>query len=285
MNGSERSDAGAIDHADLTARFNALREVIQRDIKASQDLATVRMDAQDAARAQHLSSLAGERLALEKQITLVRELQDTYHLAMQHQVELETDTAADAVRNVAATMQLQLDQRFANAASGLGQLQDQVNIRLATVQREAQALQLQLDQRFETESEARRVALATATAAIQAALSAAETAVNKAETATEKRFDAVNEFRQTLADQNATFPSRIEVNAQLEAISETGIRNANSIKDLELRLTSRLDTASGRSAGHTETRSEHRLDTAQIMQLLALLVVAVGVIISIVIKH
>jgi hypothetical protein len=302
LNESKRSDASAIDHADLTARFNALREVVQRDIKASQDLATIRMDASDASRIQHLAALAEERAALERQITLVRELQDTYHAAMQHQVEVQAAVTTDALKSAASALQLQLDQRFEMLREGAvllqteldrrvtslrleaGMLETKITSEFSTVRREAGALQLQLDQRFATEAEARRVALETATAAIRAALNAAETAVNKAEIATEKRFDAVNEFRKSLADQNATFPTRIEVNAQLEAISETGIRNANSIKDLELRLTSRLDTASGRSAGHAETRSEHRLDTAQVMQLLALVVVAIGVIISIVLK-
>lgn len=41
--------------------------------------------------------------------------------------------------------------------------------------------------------------------AVATAMAAAEKAVTKAEAAAEKRFDSVNEFRQTLADQQATF--------------------------------------------------------------------------------
>lgn len=52
------------------------------------------------------------------------------------------------------------------------------------------------------------------------ALTAAERAVTKAETATEKRFEGVNEFRQTLSDQAATFVSRVEYNAMRDAIVE-----------------------------------------------------------------
>jgi hypothetical protein len=62
---------------------------------------------------------------------------------------------------------------------------------------------------------------------IALALSAAEKAVTKAETATEKRFDSVNEFRQTLTDQNKTFASAERVDG----------------------LTQRLDKIEGRSGG------------------------------------
>ncbi len=62
---------------------------------------------------------------------------------------------------------------------------------------------------------------------IALALSAAEKAVTKAEAATEKRFDSVNEFRQTLSDQNKTFASTERVDS----------------------LTQRLDKIEGRSSG------------------------------------
>ncbi len=46
--------------------------------------------------------------------------------------------------------------------------------------------------------------------AVAAALAAAKEAVTKAEAAAEKRFDSVNEFRNTLKDQTATFLTRGE---------------------------------------------------------------------------
>jgi|ERR1051326_2162380 hypothetical protein len=46
---------------------------------------------------------------------------------------------------------------------------------------------------------------------VQLALTSAEKAITKAETATEKRFEAVNEFRQTLSDQAATFATKEKV--------------------------------------------------------------------------
>jgi hypothetical protein len=45
---------------------------------------------------------------------------------------------------------------------------------------------------------------------VSAALAAADKAVNKAESATEKRFEGVNEFRETLRDQAAQLLSRPE---------------------------------------------------------------------------
>jgi uncharacterized membrane protein YidH (DUF202 family) len=52
------------------------------------------------------------------------------------------------------------------------------------------------------------------------ALTAADRAVVKAETATEKRFDAVNEFRATLADQASRLMPRAEVEQIVKGMSE-----------------------------------------------------------------
>jgi hypothetical protein len=56
--------------------------------------------------------------------------------------------------------------------------------------------------------------------AVNAALVAADRAVVKAETASEKRFDAVNEFRATLADQAASLMPRSESEARMQALSD-----------------------------------------------------------------
>ncbi len=60
------------------------------------------------------------------------------------------------------------------------------------------------------DSQAEKVALA---------LSAAEKAISKAETATEKRFDSVNEFRQTLTDQAGQFITRMEFDQFKETVT------------------------------------------------------------------
>jgi hypothetical protein len=70
--------------------------------------------------------------------------------------------------------------------------------------------------------------------AVSAALMAAEKAVNKAEAANDLRFASVNEFRQVLTDQTATFitrPDRDLLAARIDACS------------------SRLDKIEGRGGG------------------------------------
>jgi hypothetical protein len=66
------------------------------------------------------------------------------------------------------------------------------------------------------------------------ALEAAEKAVLKAETAAERRFEGVNEFRQTLSDQARDFITRKEVEALLLGVNAT---------------LSRLDTANTANTG------------------------------------
>lgn len=56
--------------------------------------------------------------------------------------------------------------------------------------------------------------------AVKLAIETSEKAITKAETATEKRFEGVNEFRQTLADQAATLMPRAEFNVQHTALTE-----------------------------------------------------------------
>lgn len=63
-------------------------------------------------------------------------------------------------------------------------------------------------------------ALAAAEKAVSAALAAADRAVAKAEMAADKRFEQVNEFRATLADQQRTLMPRAEVEVLMKAMTE-----------------------------------------------------------------
>lgn len=63
-------------------------------------------------------------------------------------------------------------------------------------------------------------------AAVYAALGATERAVEKAEVAADKRFGSVNEFRQQLSDQTATFSSRSEVDTKIDALRAQTETNA-----------------------------------------------------------
>jgi len=77
-----------------------------------------------------------------------------------------------------------------------------------------------LDERYATQTKALDAAFKAAEAAVDRALASAEKAVSKAEAAAERRFEGVNEFRQTLTDQAATFLTRAEGEARLTALSK-----------------------------------------------------------------
>jgi hypothetical protein len=77
------------------------------------------------------------------------------------------------------------------------------------------------------------------TSAIDAALLAAKEAVTKAEISTERRFDSVNEFRETLSDQAGEFVTRAEFDAVRSAAEER-------LRD----ITTRMDKAEGKSTGY-----------------------------------
>jgi len=56
--------------------------------------------------------------------------------------------------------------------------------------------------------------------AVTSALASAERAVGKAEVANEKRFDSVNEFRSSLADQAATLMPRLETESRIGVLDD-----------------------------------------------------------------
>jgi hypothetical protein len=131
-----------------------------------------------------------------------------------------------------------------------------------------------LDAAFLAQQTAMRTALEAAEKAVATALTSAEKAVAKAEVAADKRFESVNEFRAQLSDQTRTFPTRNEVNSQTGALRADLDRLIERLGQLELRLTSRLDTAGGRESGEHYQRTESRLNTGTILSI-AVLAVAV----------
>jgi len=134
-----------------------------------------------------------------------------------------------------------------------------------------------LDGAFLAQQTAVRTAMEAAEKAVQAALVSAEKAVGKAELAADKRWESINEFQQQLSEQTAT------LRAQTDA-------NARRIAELELRLTSRLDTEQGSRAGGSQTRAEDRAEAVsqrgsngQIMQFAGLVLLALTIIASVLI--
>lgn len=310
--------------ADLTARFSTLREVLHNEIRSSRHLATARMDGMDAARQQYLAQLNGRHSELEREIQGVRDLAAAQHAALaqrsetlhqeigavealaaaQHAslaqqseardkelasgIELRVTGHTRETDDLATATQLQLDQRFTRADERTQLLQEEMDRRLAALQEELdrrfEQLNRFLDERYASEIRAFSTGRDNAMSAVNAALKSAETAVAKAEQATEKRFDSVNEFRKTLTDQAAEFPTRKEVSAQLAVIAETAANNAKALKEIELRFTSRLDTMAGKEGGAASYRSERRLDIGQIIAVIVMLAVIAGLVISLVVK-
>jgi hypothetical protein len=76
------------------------------------------------------------------------------------------------------------------------------------------------EERFAASQKALELGLAGQKSEISAALAAADRAVQKAEIATEKRFEAVNEFRGALDNQQRTLIPRSEVDVMVKGLEE-----------------------------------------------------------------
>lgn len=78
---------------------------------------------------------------------------------------------------------------------------------------------------------------------------AQEKALAKAEVATEKRFDGVNEFRQTLTDQAGTFALKAQVDVQIKALESKMDTQFKSLDNKIDVLAGLASTGVGRSVG------------------------------------
>lgn len=93
------------------------------------------------------------------------------------------------------------------------------------------ALEKMLDEREERTKER----FAAMDRSVCAALASSDKAISKAETATEKRFDGVNEFRDTLRDQAATLLSRSEYLIQHKALEARFTQIEDKVSTIENR--------------------------------------------------
>jgi len=113
---------------------------------------------------------------------------------------------------------------------------------LTEIERRNAALRDEIDkrhaQRSQDQQKAVDAALAAQEKAVAAALGAAERAVLKAEVAAEKRFEGVNEFRQTLSDQATHLMPRAEAQVEFSSLR-------SKIGD----LVTRMDKGEGKGAG------------------------------------
>jgi len=89
------------------------------------------------------------------------------------------------------------------------------------------------EQRFNDTKIAVDVALIAADKAVAAALAGQKEAVTKAEVAAEKRFESVNEFRNTLSDQQRNLMPRSEVEILIKGLFTRADSNENRIIAIE----------------------------------------------------
>jgi hypothetical protein len=104
-----------------------------------------------------------------------------------------------------------VDTLNAHYAQQLAELKRHIDQRLGE-------MDLRYQQRFDAQSLALDAARLAAKEGVDAALASADRAVGKAEIAADKRFESVNEFRKTLADQTATFLPRLEYDSAHDAL-------------------------------------------------------------------
>jgi hypothetical protein len=81
-------------------------------------------------------------------------------------------------------------------------------------------MELRYQERFNAQQQAVGAALLAAREAVTTALASADRAVAKAENAAEQRFESVNEFRATLADQASNLLTRSEADARFTATTD-----------------------------------------------------------------
>lgn len=138
-----------------------------------------------------------------------------------------------------------------------------------------------LDERYATQTKALDAAFKAAEQAVAVALANAEKATSKAEAAAERRLEGMNEFRGALTDQTKTFLPRAEYNPAHSALVDRLDGVNTRMSALELRLTSRLDTAGGRVAGAAESVTDIREQKATANSTAILAVMALSILVSV----
>jgi hypothetical protein len=127
-----------------------------------------------------------------------------------------------------------------------------------------EANDLRYSQRFAAQSEALSAAFTAQQNAVNAALTAADRAVLKAESASEKRFDAVNEFRASLADQSRLLMPRAESEQASKTLKE-------QMDKLEKDFRERSNITAGVKEGTRENKENHTAIWTQVALVIAIL--------------
>ena len=112
-----------------------------------------------------------------------------------------------------------------------------------------EAAQQAIKAAFDAQKEALATAFQSQKEAVNAALAAADRAVAKAEVSTEKRFENVNEFRATLADQQRTLMPRSEAEAVMHSLEAKLEASTKTLTDKIDSITTAQTLTSGKSVG------------------------------------
>lgn len=221
---------------------------------------------------------------------------DTLHATLQHQIDalqIRLDerylTQTKMVETAFLAQQTSMQTAFAAAEKAVDQ-------RATTLDREFHEHLEQVRHEnalaFVNADKAVQAALLSSKEATHAALTSSKEAITKAETAAEKRFESVNEFRAQLADQAATFVSRLEADARraetevrIAALAEKHAgdadRNAARIIAVELALTSRLDLNDGRLAGMSASAHKRGAEVQQMVGIAGVVLVVVSIAVAV----
>jgi hypothetical protein len=146
----------------------------------------------------------------------------------------------------------------------MGEADRRVTGEIAAINAAMVAADKRYEQRFIAQQEALVAAQSAAKEAVAAALLAADRAVSKADLANEKRFDSVNKFRATLADQASQLMPRIEAEARISNLAEK----------LDV-MGTRLDRGEGNASGRTTTALANRENIQWVIGLVVLVVIGV----------
>lgn len=167
-----------------------------------------------------------------------------------------------------------LDRRFDTLHQDL---KDSITDRLDGTRALIDANDLRYQQRFDAQTKALDAALAAAKEAVQTALAAAEKATVKAEVAADKRFDAVNEFRQTLSDQAREFVRADYMLQAFEGRDQLIQALSDRIRELEL---ARSATA-GQQAGVQGKVTDQRAQLAAYLGVAGVLITIVIIVVNV----
>lgn len=141
-------------------------------------------------------------------------------------------------------------------------LREYMQVQIDALSAALRDFQAVMESRSTEQKQAVDVAFMAAKEAVQTALAAAKEAVAKAEVAYEARFALMNEFRQQLNDQAATFMPRTE--------AEAADRRTN---DQLQELKDRMNTSDGRSGGISASRAALLVIIPVIVSILGLILV------------